>query len=242
MERDALYWKYFYKFQSLLARDVNYLEMIRETEPTEGNGVRKESSLPFGLIEEAHHLAYLSTNKGSYPVDMMSYSSACRWSTLNQHPWIKEVQNEAEKKLIVTPTDKDMYHVVLDRLKPDKRVYLDNVVEADNYYYIEDRSGKVVGGFATTRRGYLTGVFTLVKGIGKEVFRLRLQQARKDLATGVKQFRIFCTGDFLKEFYEELGFKVTDVVEWDDHFAPDGWNYEEKGRPNLYNMEKSILF
>jgi len=237
-ERDALYYRYYYKFQCLLARDLNYNDMISETEPIAGNGVRKESSLPFTLNDCAHDMAGIQCG---HDVNK-SHFSLSKWETLRAHPWIEKIRDHDMHRLRVEECYKETYHVYLNRLKDDKRSFLDDIVEAEYYYIAVDGAGVVHGGFATTKRGYLTGLFSLSKGRGNEIFKLRLQTARKDLDASVKQFRIFCTGDFLREFYGEWGFRVTDVVEWEDKFAPKGWDYTKNGRPTLYNMEKSTQF
>lgn len=46
-----------------------------------------------------------------------------------------------------------------------------------------------------------------------------------------------CLGDGLRKKYETRNFRVTETIEWDDKYAPEGWNYEKFGRPNVYVME-----
>ena len=132
---------------------------------------------------------------------------------------------------------KELYHFTLKNLDEKLRVFIDEEVIADNYYLII-RKKQVVGGFATTKRGYFTGVFALEKGLGTDSYNLRMKIARQDIDESVKQYRIFCTGDFLLEFYKKQGFEVIDIVKWDDDFSPKGWDYEAHGWPNLYNLER----
>jgi GNAT superfamily N-acetyltransferase len=49
--------------------------------------------------------------------------------------------------------------------------------------------------------------------------------------------RLDCLGEGLKDKYEKVGFVVTETIEWDDKYAPDGWDYEKWGRPSVYVME-----
>jgi GNAT superfamily N-acetyltransferase len=49
--------------------------------------------------------------------------------------------------------------------------------------------------------------------------------------------RLDCLGKGLKKKYEKVGFVVTETIEWDDKYAPDGWDYEKEGRPSVYVME-----
>lgn len=50
--------------------------------------------------------------------------------------------------------------------------------------------------------------------------------------------RLDCLGDGLRGYYEKLGFKVTETMEWDDQYAPAGWDYKAHGRPNVYVMSR----
>lgn len=50
--------------------------------------------------------------------------------------------------------------------------------------------------------------------------------------------RLDCTGDGLRAIYETRGWKVTKTIPWNDEFAPAGWDYAARGRPNIYVMEK----
>lgn len=51
--------------------------------------------------------------------------------------------------------------------------------------------------------------------------------------------KLDCIGDHLRESYEAHGFHVTKTIKWDDQYAPEGWDYAAKGRPNIYEMEKN---
>jgi len=63
------------------------------------------------------------------------------------------------------------------------------------------------------------------RGIGREL----MQMAIKAGGTKLDHF------DFpkLNEIYSQAGFKEYDRVPWDDNYAPEGWNYEKYGRPDL---------
>jgi hypothetical protein len=43
-------------------------------------------------------------------------------------------------------------------------------------------------------------------------------------------------GDPLRQKYEGQGFQTTNAMSWDDQYAPDNWDYENQGRPNVYEM------
>jgi hypothetical protein len=50
--------------------------------------------------------------------------------------------------------------------------------------------------------------------------------------------RLDCFGDGLRKLYETLGFEVTEKMDFDDQYAPSGWNYDMHGRPPVYVMER----
>lgn len=63
------------------------------------------------------------------------------------------------------------------------------------------------------------------RGIGRHLVQL----AKEMGGTKLDHF------DFpkLNEIYASEGFKEYDRVPWDDNYAPEGWNYEKYGRPDL---------
>ncbi len=47
-----------------------------------------------------------------------------------------------------------------------------------------------------------------------------------------------CIGDHLRTVYERFGFGVVETLEWEERYAPDGWDYEKWDRPSIYVMER----
>jgi hypothetical protein len=43
-------------------------------------------------------------------------------------------------------------------------------------------------------------------------------------------------GDPLRQKYEGQGFQIANTLPWDDQYAPENWDYESQGRPNVYEM------
>jgi DNA topoisomerase IB len=82
-------------------------------------------------------------------------------------------------------------------------------------------------GFAIKPDGDMVGVFNNsgVKGAGNEAITLAIAEGAKSCD---------CIGKHLKLYYERFGFNQTESVKWDDQYAPEGWNYERFGRPNVY--------
>jgi len=48
-----------------------------------------------------------------------------------------------------------------------------------------------------------------------------------------------CFGDFLKNTYGSVGFKVESTSPFDPQYAPSNWNYKAFGKPNYYTMRIS---
>lgn len=66
-----------------------------------------------------------------------------------------------------------------------------------------------------------------VRGTGRRILNaLRAQGAR----------RLDCLGDGLRTAYERAGWRVVETIAWNDDYAPEGWNYQRDGRPNVYVM------
>lgn len=145
----------------------------------------------------------------------------------------KDLKPEDIGDLIALKSNSKAYHSKLNELEKDLRAFIYDEIEADFYYLVLDTNSEmIVGGFTTSYNGNLNGLFSLVKGQGKKIFKLRLQYALGDILT------IFCIGDKLKSLYENFNFKVEDTIKWDNELAPKNWNYERFGTPDLYIMRR----
>ena len=58
------------------------------------------------------------------------------------------------------------------------------------------------------------------------------------LITGIKNGgeRLDCFDGFLPELYSKFGFVPCARLKFNDEFAPEGWNFERDGRPNILFM------
>lgn len=88
-------------------------------------------------------------------------------------------------------------------------------------------SQDLCSGFGVNPDGELISVFALEKQRG----RILVAEARKQ---GAKY--LSCMGDHLFELYSQFDFGKTEVLKWDNQFAPKNWNYERFGNPNIYEM------
>lgn len=84
-------------------------------------------------------------------------------------------------------------------------------------------------GFAITSDGEIVNLFnnTNIKGLGESMVQW---------AVNLGAHKLMCFDDFLKAYYEKLGFKVVKRVPWDDKFAPANWKYEIYGKPAIVYM------
>ena len=127
------------------------------------------------------------------------------------------------------------YHTRLNMLKSRLRGFISEKVIADKYYLVFGKEGLPIGGFGTTKGGWLVGLFSLNRGNGDEIIPMAIKQAKAD-ADKDKDIKIFCTGEFLRKRYAKEGFEVFDVVEWREREAPSTWSKKEFGTPPLYYL------
>lgn len=97
----------------------------------------------------------------------------------------------------------------------------------------------------TTADGKAGGALKSVKG-GKEIVSV-FRAADGEKGSGAKVLhrliseggdRLDCLGEGLRSLYESLGFKVTETMEWDDQYAPPGWDKSAHGTPSVYVMRR----
>lgn len=127
---------------------------------------------------------------------------------------------------------KAYYMDEVNKLPADLRSFLYDDIVSDKYFLVFDMRG-VVGGFTVRYDGELSGLFARRRGYGERIFKIRLEYAKK---YAKKPLYIFCIGEHLRDLYQKFGFKVDNVIKWDDNQAPAKWNYDRFGRPDLYEM------
>lgn len=88
-------------------------------------------------------------------------------------------------------------------------------------------SKDLTSGFGINPDGELVSVFSLEKSRGNILVKKALEEGAAYLS---------CTGDKLLELYSSFGFSPTEVIQWDNVLAPNNWDYERFGTPNIYQM------
>lgn len=84
-------------------------------------------------------------------------------------------------------------------------------------------------GYAIKPDGDLISVFNQgAKGSGKYA----VMDAIENGAT-----KLDCFDGGLARYYEKFGFEEYDRMKWDDQYAPDGWNYDTMGRPDIVSYK-----
>ncbi|MBI2120697.1 MAG: hypothetical protein HYT94_03695 [Parcubacteria group bacterium] len=99
-------------------------------------------------------------------------------------------------------------------------------------YYINNNtklflSKDLTSGFGINPDGELVSVFSLEKSRGEILVKKAVEEGATHLS---------CMGDKLLELYASFGFSPTEVIKWDDTLAPNNWDYERFGVPNIYQM------
>lgn len=116
-----------------------------------------------------------------------------------------------------------------DELDPDLFAFLTPHTEQDytdkgtKLFLSDDKKS----GFGVNPDGELISVFALERQRGK----ILVAEARKQGAAYLS-----CMGEHLLVMYSEFDFSPTEVLKWDNRFAPKNWNYERFGMPNIYDM------
>jgi len=213
MMNNAKYWRIYYKIQGMLSEEFGYAYHGKG----HIGGVREQSSLPEELNIEAQKIAtYI----------------------MNTHP--KEAQ-EVKLNWSIVNTDSEAYNTYVNELSDDLRKFIDKYVDAKNYYLIMNLSEEeIYGGFATNMSGEIKGVFSLVNGLGKEIIKSAMEMATLDKHPNIHSLKLSCIGEYLKDLYQEFGFKVVARMNWDEDQNIEDWNYNKFGRPDIYYMKKEI--
>ncbi len=82
-------------------------------------------------------------------------------------------------------------------------------------------------GYALTEDKDLISVFSL-NSKGVEVVKSAIQNGATTLD---------CIGDFLASYYSKFGFVESDRMTWNDDYAPENWDYEKFGKPDVIFMK-----
>lgn len=114
---------------------------------------------------------------------------------------------------------------IIQRDKSKKRKFLtpytSEQMKESQIYLTDDGVG-----FALTPEKDMVGVFNNSgkPGAGREAVTLAIAEGAETCD---------CVAGFLDEYYNNFGFITTDVAQWDDSLAPEGWDYERYGRPDI---------
>jgi hypothetical protein len=134
------------------------------------------------------------------------------------------------EKRTFKPVNPEEFIRLRDKLKPELFAFLTPHTETDytakgtRLFLSEDMQS----GFGINPDGELISVFALERSRGRILVAEAMQQGAKYLS---------CMGDHLLEMYSEFGFGPVKVLKWDNRFAPNNWNYERFGTPNIYDMK-----
>jgi superkiller protein 3 len=97
---------------------------------------------------------------------------------------------------------------------------LDDLVKTNGEQWVKDN------------RGLLADEWEYVATLLEDAAKCVLKEAIKQGGNKVK-----CFDGFLPSYYKQFGFKEVRRVKWDDQFAPENWNYDKDGRPDVVYME-----
>jgi hypothetical protein len=108
-------------------------------------------------------------------------------------------------------------------------------------YSAEDYEKKGAKTFvsATGKSGFvITGDGDLISVFSEPGAREGSLIMKTSIKNGAK--KLDCFGDVLPKIYSKYGFEITESIKWDDQYAPDNWDYETHGRPNINFMKLNV--
>lgn len=139
-------------------------------------------------------------------------------------------QNKQEKPFNFREVRPDEFIEKRDLLLPDLQAFL-TIYKAWDYQKLRTRLYLSIDnhcGFGINPDGQLISVFSLKRERGRMLVYEAVSMGGKYLS---------CLGEKLRELYSEAGFKVTNESEWNEDYAPPGWNKEKFGTPKYYEMK-----
>ena len=94
--------------------------------------------------------------------------------------------------------------------------------------YVSEECNSLVG-YAINPDSELFNLFNNsgVRGLGKHAIIDAIERGANNL---------LCFDGKLPKLYAQYGFVITDVQCWNDHYAPENWNYKKYGHPNVIQM------
>jgi hypothetical protein len=121
------------------------------------------------------------------------------------------------------------YHASLLLFEIDNKnlaAFLTIPVEAEQYYLYDDGNA----GFGITEDGELVGLFngSNKSGVGRRMIDIAIRKGADNL---------FCFDTKLTDLYKERGFVETSRAGWDEDMAPENWDYDRFGKPDVVWME-----
>lgn len=130
----------------------------------------------------------------------------------------------------VKPVSRSLYNEMLYRYRDDNQEMAAFITipiadgDVECYLTYDENAG-----FAITDDNELVGVFNDGQsGRGSELISLAVEYGADNLN---------CFDTKLVDIYRDHGFEVVDRIEWDEQYAPENWNYEKFGRPDVVIME-----
>lgn len=135
-------------------------------------------------------------------------------------------------KFDIVTIDYDGYKAKLDKFiqeNPGKKPFLTVDIdpsEIEEFIVVYGLNA----GLYIKKDGELGGLFngSDISGIGSELVEKAVRRGADHLN---------CFDGKLVDYYMDLGFSEVNRIEWDDEYAPEGWDYGKFGKPDVVIME-----
>lgn len=131
----------------------------------------------------------------------------------------------------IVKTSYDAYQEKLNEFvlkNPRKKPFLETSINPDEVKEFIVVRGLNAGVYIKND-GELAGLFngSGVSGIGEKLVRTCIERGADHLN---------CFDGRLTSYYESLGFEEVNRIEWDEDYAPSGWDYGKFGKPDVVEM------
>lgn len=132
-----------------------------------------------------------------------------------------------------TPLERLNFIELRNSLNPDKRIMLTpyTLNDYDALYTRLYLSQNHDAGFGISRDGELLSVFSLIRGNSKAIIEAAIE-------LGAIEVSCFDIEGKLPSLYRAYGFKDDQRVPWDPARAPDGWDYDRYGTPDILFLRR----
>ena len=185
-------------------------------------------SLVDGTVPESDYVKDLPAGARDYMEDQLQKGRVTKDSYLfKNNSKFFDNQNQVDLK---SKNHEELSKIFIQERNKNKRVDFMSPLTVENLKdckILMINEGKT--GCAIAHDGDLQNVYNnSASGEGAKIIQFAIKNGAKKLD---------CFDNFLPEYYSKFGFKEIRRMKWDDNYAPENWDYNKYGRPDVVFME-----